>query len=59
MYYEIEWETLDGAWVSEEIVAADFGDACDEAERIANTFGTGIYRCEVFGRETSREGRSI
>lgn len=54
--YIIEWEDLDGTWIREEIVAEDFGAACDEAERIAHFFGSGIFRCEIFGRDVQAFG---
>lgn len=49
MHYWIEWKTIEGNWIREEIFAHDFEEAEDRAAEIAGLFGTGEHRTEIFG----------
>ena len=55
MFYTIWWKDLEGVWIEDEVVARDFEDADDQAARIAEIFGTGEHRTEIFGRSKSNQ----
>ena len=55
MFYWIEWKDLEGVWIREEIFAEDFEAADNEAAFIAETFGTGEHRTEIFGHSKMQQ----
>jgi hypothetical protein len=55
MFFLIWWKDLEGEWIEEELFARDFAEADDKAALIAEVFGTGEHRTEIFGCTKSRK----